>query len=197
MVVGSWYLSVFSSVPAWGSLGWYPATFHWSAQRPARPAVWPQPVTVLDLSVGSPSPPVDHLHLLLLLSPSHDAPQVDNTALPPAGPGRALLLLLTDLLVQPRPPLLPGQQAECGGLSRETARHYCGALGGKNISFIRRASWLTTWSPPPLTTCPGRTTPTTWPTSSLPSPGWSLTGGGRSKWRLESALWVNISLSLI
>ena len=156
--VGSWYLSVFSSVPAWGSLGWYPATFHWSAQRAARPAVWPQPVTVLDLSVGSPSPPVDHL-LLLSSSSSHDAPQVDNTALPPAGPGRALLLLLTDLLVQPRPPLLPGQQAECGGLSCEAAQ--LTSIVVFNVFFIRRLSWPTTWPPPPQTTWPRLTTPTT------------------------------------
>ena len=52
-----------------------------------------------------------------------------------------------------------------------------------NVFFVRRVSSLTTWSPPPLTTCPRLTTPTTWATSRLPSPGWNLTGAGRSKLR--------------
>ena len=113
----------------------------------------------------------------------HHAPQVDNTPLSSPGTGRDLL---TDLLVQPRPPLLPGQQAQCGGLPCETAQLYWFLL---NVFFVRRVSSPTTWSPLPPTTCPRLTTPTTLATSSLPSPGWNLTGAGRSKLReRESSL---------
>ena len=84
----------------------------WSVLRPA--AAGTQSVSQ---SVSNCSPSLSPVLLITRPSPDHHETELDITPLASPPPHR----LLPDLLVKPRPPLLPGQQAECGGFSCETS----------------------------------------------------------------------------